>query len=239
MQRVRFVASANHILHPAATLALSLSLLHRANRDRLVQASRSCVGHPDLPHITSPIRRQVVSFNAPPYSRGIDALALSMNSLLPDDIRVASVAVAPPGFSARFSCVAKEYHYCVVRAQTPSLPSSHGGRTRAAPLALRCSDGSLRCERSERDACSSLSTMICTMTFYPENGPLQVTGIVSNPFRRLFAFYTHHALDWDAMEEAAIAFEGVHNFSAFANLNGSIPVRLRRPAISPRSVCNS
>ena len=49
-----------------------------------------------------------------PYGRGDHALLLSINGLLPDDIRVTRVRVAPPGFSARFSAVAKRYRYDVV-----------------------------------------------------------------------------------------------------------------------------
>ncbi len=41
----------------------------------------------------------------------IDDIAYKLNRLLPDDLRVASVAVAPAGFDARFSAINRRYRY--------------------------------------------------------------------------------------------------------------------------------
>jgi tRNA pseudouridine38-40 synthase len=42
-----------------------------------------------------------------------------LNGLLPDDVRVRAVALAPPGFDARFSALSRTYHYRV--ADAPGL----------------------------------------------------------------------------------------------------------------------
>jgi tRNA pseudouridine38-40 synthase len=57
----------------------------------------------------------VVSFaiSASALARGADRLALSVNSLLPPDVRLLSLAQAPRHFSARFCAVGKEYTYRV------------------------------------------------------------------------------------------------------------------------------
>ena len=41
----------------------------------------------------------------------IDDIAYKLNRLLPDDLRVAAVTVAPAGFDARFSAIARRYRY--------------------------------------------------------------------------------------------------------------------------------
>ena len=41
----------------------------------------------------------------------IDDLAYKLNGLLPNDIRVSNVAVAPAGFDARFSAISRRYRY--------------------------------------------------------------------------------------------------------------------------------
>ena len=41
----------------------------------------------------------------------IDDLAYKLNGLLPNDLRVKTVAVAPPGFDARFSAINRRYRY--------------------------------------------------------------------------------------------------------------------------------
>ncbi len=41
----------------------------------------------------------------------IDDIAYKLNRLLPDDLRVASVTVAPPGFDARFGAINRRYRY--------------------------------------------------------------------------------------------------------------------------------
>ena len=72
-------------------------------------------------------RGQAVSFALPaPFARGPEALAESLNRLLPPDIRVLRLARARPGFSARFSAVAKEYRY---EARRPRGPAAAWGRT--------------------------------------------------------------------------------------------------------------
>jgi tRNA pseudouridine38-40 synthase len=55
-------------------------------------------------------RGQVAHVDAPADAT---VTARSLNGLLPPDIRVASVAVAPPGFDARFSATGRAYRYRV------------------------------------------------------------------------------------------------------------------------------
>lgn len=58
---------------------------------------------------------QVVSFLTPKPLRagGEAALRLSVNALLPEDVRVLSLQAAPTGFSPRFDAVGKRYTYTV------------------------------------------------------------------------------------------------------------------------------
>ena len=55
---------------------------------------------------------QVVSFTAAKeLRRGAAGLVLSLNALLPEDVRVSSCVEAPPAFSARFDALGKRYTY--------------------------------------------------------------------------------------------------------------------------------
>lgn len=47
----------------------------------------------------------------------IDDLAYKLNGLLPNDLRVKSVAIAPDGFDARFSAINRRYRYRIADAQ--------------------------------------------------------------------------------------------------------------------------
>jgi tRNA pseudouridine38-40 synthase len=62
-------------------------------------------------------RGQVVSFELPSSSmdgRSLERLRSSLNALTPDGLSIRSVEKKPPGFSARFSALAREYRYRVV-----------------------------------------------------------------------------------------------------------------------------
>lgn len=63
----------------------------------------------------------------------IGGLVHGTNRRLPEDVRVLAAAPAPPGFHARFSARAKEYHYRLIRAAVLSPLD--------APFALRVDPG--------------------------------------------------------------------------------------------------
>jgi tRNA pseudouridine38-40 synthase len=67
-------------------------------------------------------RGQVASF-ATASAMPLPRLMHSTNSLLPDSVRVISTTLAPPGFHARFSAVAREYRYFLIEQ-----PSAIDGR---------------------------------------------------------------------------------------------------------------
>jgi len=55
-------------------------------------------------------KRQIAHFQ---HSGEVDLnrLLMALNGILPKDIRIKKVEVAPPGFHARYSAIGKEYHY--------------------------------------------------------------------------------------------------------------------------------
>ncbi len=66
-------------------------------------------------------RGQVVSFDLSDdefAARGERALLRSMNALIHEDIAVSAIKRMPDGFSARFSAVAREYHYHICTASS-------------------------------------------------------------------------------------------------------------------------
>jgi tRNA pseudouridine38-40 synthase len=67
---------------------------------------------------------QVVSFELPTEllaQRSLARLRNSLNALTPDGISVREIAEKPPGFSARFSAVEREYRYRFVFGETEPL----------------------------------------------------------------------------------------------------------------------
>jgi len=66
---------------------------------------------------------QVVSFSLPACGIPPDTARLlrSLNALTPRDISVRAVYAVPPGFSARFDAVSREYRYRIATAATPPL----------------------------------------------------------------------------------------------------------------------
>ena len=58
-------------------------------------------------------RGQVAHADLPADLAGDRLLLRRLNGLLPDDVRVSAVKVAPPGFDARFSALWRRYHYRV------------------------------------------------------------------------------------------------------------------------------
>lgn len=185
----------------------------------------------------------MVSFHAPaPYSRGLDALTLSINSLIPDDIRVTKVSIAPPGFSARFSCVAKEYHYCVVGGKTHPQPARFRRacfETTQSEVSRRCwwRDASVLPSHADEWGCEqSLPADVCALHAPPPELGRDAGACASAPpppllvSKPCLASDTREADQIDlarsvGTQEAAISFEGVHNYSAFANITGSVTVR--------------
>ena len=57
----------------------------------------------------------------------IDDLAYKLNGLLPADLRVKSVVVAPAGFDARFSAISRRYRYRIAdkHAESNALEARH------------------------------------------------------------------------------------------------------------------
>jgi len=67
---------------------------------------------------------QVVSFEAEAAElegRSLHKLAQSLNALTPDGMVVRSAEIRPPGFSARFSAIEREYRYRLVPQDAPPL----------------------------------------------------------------------------------------------------------------------
>ena len=64
-------------------------------------------------------RGQVVSFDADPERLDTEALERSLNKVLAPAVAVREVAVAPPGFDARRSAVARRYRYLVLNSPYP------------------------------------------------------------------------------------------------------------------------
>lgn len=65
---------------------------------------------------------QVVSFplgEGELNGRNLDALRRSLNALTDDEVVVRALTVMPPGFSARFSAISREYRYFIVPGQVP------------------------------------------------------------------------------------------------------------------------
>jgi len=59
-------------------------------------------------------RGQVIHCDVPEESLfDLDKMTYSLNGLLPEDIRVHSVVLAPEGFDARFSAIARRYSYAI------------------------------------------------------------------------------------------------------------------------------
>lgn len=50
-----------------------------------------------------------------------ERLVISLNALTPDDISIRDVAYGPPGFSARFDAVSREYRYRIVEGSVPPI----------------------------------------------------------------------------------------------------------------------
>ncbi len=89
-------------------------------------------------------RGQVGHLDVPPdawdalRSRGTDVPLRRLAGVLPDDVRVSDIRVAPPGFDARFSAMSRTYAYRVsdrpggvdplLRAHVLHHPGLHGGR---------------------------------------------------------------------------------------------------------------
>jgi tRNA pseudouridine38-40 synthase len=67
---------------------------------------------------------QVVSFAATPEElaeRPLERLSASLNALTPEDLVVRVATLKPPGFSARFSALEREYRYRIYTKKTPPL----------------------------------------------------------------------------------------------------------------------
>lgn len=67
---------------------------------------------------------------------GADSLQRKLNSFLPDDVRIVTAQVAPPGFDARFSVLWRQYRYTVDDAAVADPLTSHVRWHRARPLEL-------------------------------------------------------------------------------------------------------
>ncbi|MBW3648412.1 MAG: tRNA pseudouridine(38-40) synthase TruA [Actinobacteria bacterium] len=84
----------------------ALGVVMRAAPPRLQVAGRTDAGvH---------ARGQVAHADLPAAVAADRLLLHRLNGLLPDDVRVRAVAVAPPGFDARFSALARTYRYRIV-----------------------------------------------------------------------------------------------------------------------------
>jgi tRNA pseudouridine38-40 synthase len=67
---------------------------------------------------------QVVSFEVSPEeaaTRPLERLQASLNALTSDDLVVRAAQLKPPGFSARFSAVEREYRYRIYTRESPPL----------------------------------------------------------------------------------------------------------------------
>ena len=78
---------------------------------RLPEVALTCAGRTDA---GVHARGQVVHVDLDELPEGADRLLRRLNGLLASDLRVRSVAEAPPGFDARFSALWRRYAYRVV-----------------------------------------------------------------------------------------------------------------------------
>ncbi|MCL2882660.1 MAG: tRNA pseudouridine(38-40) synthase TruA [Coriobacteriia bacterium] len=106
-----------------AALATALHLPERSERPERLEGPLQTVvaGRTDAGVHAS---GQVVSFTSPEVPPGLDAdptFLRSLNALTPRDISVRAIQAVPPGFSARFDAVEREYRYRIATAVEPPL----------------------------------------------------------------------------------------------------------------------
>jgi tRNA pseudouridine38-40 synthase len=114
-----------------------------------------------------------------------------LNGLLPDDVRVRSVAPAPPGFDARFSALARTYRYRVAdgpalvdplrRAEVLAWPRPLDVEAMAAacPAMLGEHDFAAYCRR--RDGATTVRALLA-LRWAREEGGLAVLTITADAF---------------------------------------------------------
>ncbi|CAI5495227.1 unnamed protein product [Closterium sp. Naga37s-1] len=133
----------------------------------------------------------------------IDYVA-SLNRALPDDIRVLAWAPASPDFSARFSCLEREYRFYFVDEPGLDVP--------VIPLLLFPSFLST----------VSLHSFPCSVDFSSPSPPrfrVATCSRIRLPLQRLLTVSLLRSSPGQAMQRAAALFKGRHDFRNFSRMD--------------------